>query len=325
LNTREDYIFCEADMRAGRIANFDDCDRSQGAVSDRAGSEDLDPEETETWSVGLVFTPGFIAPQYGTFTFTVDYWEMEQEDVVGIFGDENHIALDYLRRVEGGSNPDVIRAEPSAEDIAAFAGTGLDPVGEIISVGDNYKNLLPRTIEGLDFVLYYALDDTSWGDFDFTVNVAHLLTFDQAPSQEAQDLLDAQGAGTISDVFPIVGVNSLLRMDGLPEWRATANLMWRNGSWGAGVFTNYMSSVYDTSATLADGTLFKVDDWTTANVYVQYEFLDDQSILGGTRVRAGARNVTDEDPPLADSDFGYIGDLHSNRGRYVYLSVRKSF
>lgn len=322
INTRQDYIFCEADLRAGRISNFDECDRSSSVVSLRAGSEDLDPEETESWSVGLVLTPGLPA-EYGTLGFTVDYWELEQEDVVGIFGDENHLALDYLRRVNGSSNPEVVRAAPTAEDIAAFAGTGLDPVGEIISVDDSYQNLLPRTIEGLDAVMYYSIADTAWGDFDFNVNVAHLLTFDQAPSPEARALLAAQNTGSISDVFPIVGVNSLLRMDGLPEWRATASLTWRQGSWGAGLFTNHVGSVYDTSATLPDGTLFKVDDWTTTSIYGQYEFQQRDGLLSGTRVRLGVRNVTDEDPPLADSDYGYIGDLHSNRGRYVYASVRK--
>lgn len=325
VNTRDDYIFCEADVRAGRIDTFDDCDRGQSVVSERSGSRDLEPEETESWTVGAVFTPDFIPPEYGTLTLTVDYWELDQEEVVGIFGDENQIALDYLRRVEGGTNPEVIRAAPTAEDIAAFAGTGLDPVGEIISVDDSYQNLLPRTIEGLDVVIYYALEDTAWGDFDFTLNVAHLLTFDQAPSPEARDLLAAQASGAISDVFPIVGVNSLLRMDGLPEWRGTANLTWRKGPWGAGVFTSYVSSVYDTSATLEDGSLFEVDDWTTTNLYGQYEFRGQDGWLAGTRLRLGVRNVTDEDPPLADTDYGYIGDLHSNRGRYVYASLRKSF
>lgn len=321
VNTREDYIFCEADLRAGRIAGFNDCDRSRSVVSERDGSEDLEPEDTESWTVGLVFTPDFIAPEFGSFAFTVDYWSLDQDEVVGIFGDDNHIALDYLRRVQGHRNPDVIRAEPTAEDIAAFEGTGLVPAGEIIRVDDSYDNLLPRTVEGLDFVMTWALDDSARGHFDLTVNVAQLLTFDQAPSPEARELLAAQADGTISDVVPVVGINSLLRMNGLPEWRGAANLSWRRGAWGAGVFSNYVGSVLDTSATLADGTLFEVDDWFTTHVYAQYEFRD----IAGTRVRLGVRNVTDEDPPLADTDYGYIGALHSNRGRYFYASLRAVF
>lgn len=325
LNTRDDYIFCEADLRAGRISNFDECTRSQGVVSDRSGSRDLKPEETESYSIGAVLQPGFLPSEYGTFTFTVDFWQIEQESVVGIFGDANQIALDYLRRVQGGSNPDVIRADPTAEDIAAFAGTGIDPVGEILSVDDGYMNLLPRTIEGVDFVTYYSLEGTGWGDFDVTLNFAKLTKFEQAPSPEAQALLDAQADDTISDVIPVIGVNSLIRMDALPEWRATGTLNWRMGQWGAGLFASYVGSVFDTSATLADGALYKVDEWLTGNLYGQYAFDGTDGWLSNARIRVGVRNLTDEAPPLADSDFGYIGDLHSSQGRFFYASFRMNF
>lgn len=325
LNTRNDYIFCEADLRAGRIANFDECSRSQGVVSNRSGSRDLEPEETESFSVGAVFQPDFLPYQLGTFTVTLDFWRIEQEGVVGIFGDANQIALDYLRRVQGGANTDVIRADPTAEDVAAFAGTGLDPVGEIVAVDDGYMNLLPRKIEGVDLVTYYSLENTRWGDFDLTLNFAKLTKFDQAPSPEAQALIDAQSAGTISDVFAVIGVNSLIRMDALPEWRSTGTLNWRMGQWGAGLFCSYVGSVYDTSATLPDGALYKVDDWLTGNVYGQYTFDADDGWLSNARLRVGARNFTDEAPPLADSDYGYIGDLHSSQGRFLYASFRMNF
>ena len=44
-----------------------------------------------------------------------------------------------------------------------------------------------------------------------------------------------------------------------------------------------------------------------------------------TRVRIGARNLFDEQPPLADSDLGFLGELHSPRGRVIYASIRKRF
>ena len=69
----------------------------------------------------------------------------------------DHVRYRSARRPEEGqANPNVIRAAPTAEDIAAFAGTGLDPAGEIVTVDDGYMNLLPRTIEGVDFVTYYS-------------------------------------------------------------------------------------------------------------------------------------------------------------------------
>ena len=68
-------------------------------------------------------------------TLTADYWRVKQTGLVGTFGDDNAIALDLLRRLDGGTNPNVIRAAPTAEDIALFTGTGLAPAGEIIGGG----------------------------------------------------------------------------------------------------------------------------------------------------------------------------------------------
>ena len=45
--------------------------------------------------------------------------------------------------------------------------------------------------------------------------------------------------------------------------------------------------------------------------------------MSGTPIRIGARNLTDEAPPLAVD--GYLGTVHQPYGRYWYASVRKSF
>ena len=66
-----------------------------------------------------------------------------------------------------------------------------------------------------------------------------------------------------------------------------------------------------------------VDEWLTHNLYVQYEF--EQGPLEGTRLRIGAKNITDEEPPMANQRYGYDGRLHSNRGRWWYATIRRSF
>jgi hypothetical protein len=32
-----------------------------------------------------------------------------------------------------------------------------------------------------------------------------------------------------------------------------------------------------------------------------------------------------EVPPLADTSFGYLGDLHTPQGRFAYVNIRQSF
>ena len=328
-NTRTDWIRCEADLRKppgtpGRITNFDQCAEAVGVVSNRSGSKSLTPEESENLTAGVVFQSTFLPARFGELVLTVDYWKVEQTDIVGIFGDANHVILDYLLRVQGSSNPAVIRGAVTPEDEEDFAGSGLAPVGPIIQVIDNYMNLTPREVEGLDFGLFYELDDTPYGDFDFKLNAAKLLTFFQEPGAVQAQLLAAKAAGVINQGVTILGAQDLIRQNGRPEWRWSSSLTWRKGPLGAGLFSTYVGDVLDTSATLADGTIWQVDEWLTHNAYVQLR-LEDLGLVDDARIRLGVRNLTNEDPPLADSELGYQGELHSPRGRFWYASLRVGF
>jgi hypothetical protein len=93
-------------------------------TAQRAGNPDLQPERDTTLSMGVVLEPPL--PQgLGHLTLTGDYWQVKQKGLVGVFGEGNALIQDYLLRQSGSSNPNVVRAAPTADDIAAFAGTGL--------------------------------------------------------------------------------------------------------------------------------------------------------------------------------------------------------
>jgi outer membrane receptor protein involved in Fe transport len=320
-NTRTDWVRCEADLRANRITNFDDCTQSQGIVSNRSGSKELRPETAENLSLGGTFQLNMGAA--GRLTLTTDYWEIRQKNVIGLFGDSNALILDYLLRLQGSSNPNVERVDPTQADIDDFAGTGIAPVGDVIQVVDNYTNLSPRKVRGIDFGLYYQVRDTGIGEFNLRLNAARLLEFYQTPGPVQQSLIDAQGAGDIDPTIIIAGAEDLIEQNGRPKWRGSASLSWRYKGWGAGWFASYVGPVSDTSASLADGTRFRVKDFTSHSVYVQYEA--EKGLLEDTRFRVGVRNLFNKLAPLSDQTYGYIGDLYSNRGRQFYASISKRF
>jgi outer membrane receptor protein involved in Fe transport len=327
INNRTDLIFCEADLRAGRItqAQFTTTcpTRPQtGVTSNRQGSQSLQPEESTNLSYGFVLESTFMPEEWGKVSFTADWWRIEQENVVGIFGDDNHILLDYVLRLNGGSNSAVVRAAPDADDIAAFAGTGIAPVGDILFVNDNYLNLDKRTVQGLDLGLYYDLDDTPVGNFSFRVNAALLDKFFQGVSPNGEIINAAVAAGDISTLLGANGQGDLIRDFGRPEWRYSASLSWDYDAWGAAWFTSYVGDVYDDFNTL-NGQPWIIDEYQTHNLYVHYEF--DHDTDAPMRVRVGARNLFDETPPLADTNFGFLGELHNPQGRFVYVNVRKTF
>jgi outer membrane receptor protein involved in Fe transport len=334
-NTRSDWVRCEAGVQGGSLANFSGCAGAEGisVQSNRSGSDELQPEESENFTAGFVLESTFLPSRYGTITLTGDYWRVEQEGIVGLLGDANAITLDYLLRMQGDAagNPNVLRNPVTPDDVTLFTGAldnngnPLAPVGTITQVIDNYRNFLPRETDGFDIGLYYDLDETPLGDFRLRLNYARLLKAFQDPSSEQLMLLDAQAAGEI-DSFPTVpGAESLIEQDGSPKVRASSTLTWRLNNWGAGLYSASVGGVDDTSARLADGTAWRLKPWITHNADVQYTFEGGEGALDEVRVRLGARNITNEQPPLADSEGGYFGDLHSPRGRMVYLSVRTSF
>ena len=319
-NGRRDWYRCEADRRAGRIATLSAC--SAPNISERrSGNQDLKPEESETWGLGVVYEPRFVPEDFGRFTFTVDYWRVKQDGIVGLFGGGNAVTADYYARLNGGAYDAVVRAAPTADDVAAFAGTGLAPVGQILYITDQYQNLLPQEARGLDIGVMWNLRGTQYGDFSVNFNAAHLIKFYRSPSPGVAELMAAQAAGGIDPTIFIGGGGDMVRQNGRPEWKWSASATWNYDQWTVGAFTQYIGDVEDTGLLDSAGTPWIVDSQLTANLYGQYEFTE--GLAANTRLRVGVRNITDEKPPL-ESD-GYLGDLYQPYSRYWYVSVRKSF
>ncbi|KRB52239.1 MAG: TonB-dependent receptor [Pseudomonadota bacterium] len=319
-NNRRDWYRCEADRRAGRIASLQAC-AQPSTLERRSGNAELKPEESETWGMGVVYEPRFIPDDFGRFTFTVDYWRVKQEGIVGLYGGANAITTDYLARLNGSSFGNVVRAAPTADDIAAFQGTGLAPVGQILYITDQYQNLLPQEARGLDIGVIWNLRGTQYGDFSVNFNAAHLMKFYRSPSPAVAELIAAQAAGKIDPSIFIGGGGDLIRQGGRPEWKWSASATWSYDQWTVGAFTQYIGDVEDTQLLDAQGDAWVVDSQMTANLYGQYEFTE--GLAANTRLRVGVRNLTDEKPPLASD--GYLGELYQPYSRYWYVSVRKSF
>lgn len=317
-----DFVLCEADLRAGRITSFAQCSRGISIVRLSSGNRDLKPEESESFSYGVVFQPRFIPESIGEITFTVDRWSIQQEGVVGILDRQNSVTHDYLLRTRGSSSPYIFRAAPTADDIAAVAGTGLAPAGVILYQQAQYSNLLPIEIEGIDFNFDFRRRDTGFGSISLNFNAAKLLKYYRAPDTVLAEIIAAQEAGEINAAVPITGGGDVIRQDGRPRWRFSATATWRSGPFTVGAFTNYIGSVEETGTVDADANVWIVDSQLTHNLYVQYEF-DDGGSMDGTSLTLGVRNLTDEDPPLASG--GYLASLYQPQGRYWYASIRKSF
>lgn len=323
-NTNTDYVRCEADLRAGRITNFSQCSESFVATSERYGNSDLKPETSTSKSFGVVFQPQFIPDEFGTVVFTADYWEIDQKGIVGVLGSQDALILDYLLRQSGSSNPNVVRAAPTADDDAEFAGTGLAPAGQVAYVKDQYVNLLPLEAKGLDLSANWALSGTRFGDFDLNLSLSNMRQLYLQPSPVVQELLAARAGGAINAGTTITGGGSLLQDEGAPKYKGAAVLTWHYAHWTVGAFAQYIGTVNDTGLIDSKTRLPYVVPWQlTGNLYGQFQF--NNHILGETRLRLGVRNFTNETPPVYDSSYGYLSSLYEPYGRYWYASIGDTF
>ena len=203
LSTQTDFIRCEADLRAKRITSFTACSRSIATSLRVSGNPDLKPEESTNQSIGLVFEPSFVPDTFGKWTFTVDSWKIEQRDIVGLLGAQTSVVQDYFDRANGSSFAKIIRAPVTADDTTLFAGTGIAPAGAILQIKDQFINLLPQTVEGIDFGLDWRLRGTALGDFSLSLNAAKLRTFSREPGPVVDALYAARAAGKINAATPL--------------------------------------------------------------------------------------------------------------------------
>ncbi|HWU72435.1 MAG TPA: TonB-dependent receptor, partial [Sphingomonas sp.] len=320
LGSDTDYYRCEADLRAGRISSFSACGRGVSYSIFISGNPDLKPENSTNWTVGTVLEPKFIPSRFGKLTFTADFWSIQQSGIVGQFGPRNALVLDYLLRLQGSSNPNVVRADPTADDTPVFDGTGLASAGAVTRINDQFVNLLPQTVQGYDLSLLYTVR-TGIGRFNLNVNVARLTKYSRQTPPSVQALFDARAAGQINTATPLTDASNLVQDRGKPKWRWSGSLTWTLGRFQLGGFANYVGTVYDTSFLDADGNPFVVDGTTTFNLYAQYRIKEGP--LGGTRFRVGARNIFDKQPPITAD--GYLGSLYVPYGRYWYMQIGTKF
>jgi outer membrane receptor protein involved in Fe transport len=294
-----------------------------------AGSDELVAEESTNTSLGVVWD----ATDW--LTITVDWWAIEKEDTIGLFGEANHTALDLLNLLEAGTgncagavgNPAVVRDpnyEFSQEELDLFTAAGICPVGEAQRVDDRYENLDTRKISGHDIGIYINHETGAAGQFNFSYVGTRLDEYEQLAGGNSQVLLDAVEDGTLPPSVDVRGFDDLVRQNGNPRWKHTARVNWRMGDWGASISGAKVTDVVETRAGLgSDGSQWVIKPMSTYNASVDYRF----NTFGDTdaRIRLGVLNFTDARASLSTQFFGYLADVNRDLPRSWYLDLRLDF
>ncbi len=262
----------------------------------QGGNPNLDPEEAETFTVGIVFTPSFMSG----FTASVDYYSIDITDRIDIVDPTITLDLCY------GQN-----------DQAACGRINRSPGGSLWVSNDGFveglnTNIGGQATSGVDLSAAYAFELASAGSLEFSVIGTYLLENETDP------------IGVAAEVFDCAGQYGLACNTPQPEWRHRARVQWST-NFGA-TFTGTWR--YYGSVDLFRNTADRVDASFDAENY--FDLAGSYQILDNTMLRFGVNNVLDNDPPLSAS-VGTTGNgntypqTYDSFGRYVFIGATLDF
>ena len=247
------------------------------------GNRNLDVEEADTITAGIVLTPRFA----DSLQLTVDYYDIELSDGITRFGAQRTLDLCVdLPSIDNNFCSEVDRG----------------PDLNIAEVRDTFINASGFDLRGVDFGASYEVPFDSWGwPGQFRVGVIASKLSDLKFTQiEADD-----GAQTFENAGE----------SGDPEWRGTIDLTYHYGGLTANWQSRYISSVLNNNE---DNPEFRSPSSIPSvwyhDLYSSYQINDELQISGGLR------NVFDDEPPL--HPFTASGNnLYPITGRFFYLQM----
>lgn len=300
--------------------------RGTSLVFRRTGNdENLDPEEAEMFSLGFTYQPIWL----DGLTLNVSYYDVDYKNRLEVVPSPNSALSSPENRqfyapyliaapqpstcvpgdistynpiyIPALSNPNRLASGDVSRDcqVVAFQEAGRQNTGRVQQ-------------SGLDFQVAYQFD-TDAGRWGTTVTWAKILKLDRAilPGAPSTDVLDVIGF-QVSD-------------------RANLELTWSLDRWRVSAAANYIGSYLNNNPITVDGVRRpeeEVPSWTTFDASISYSIGQNEtpSMLAGTRISLGARNLTDKDPPIVlNGTLAVDMGVHDPYGRNVQLELSKSF
>ncbi|MEY2487437.1 MAG: iron complex outerrane recepter protein [Verrucomicrobiota bacterium] len=303
----------------------------------------LQPEDSRSFSGGIVYTPKFVQG----LTVTIDIFDIESKGRVTIPPIQNLIDRSVI---PGQSLP--------LEKI------NRDANGEITSIELAYENSGSQKARGADFGLQYQLP-TRFGTFTSLTQATYLDSFQFA-------FLPGQAELEQRSSVPLVAAGS---DEGYLKWKGNSRLDWAWHGFDLGATAHYLDGFHEIFFTSGQVHRPLPDDkhehWVKQtwffDVQLSYNFtfsapIENQPVAGYSKgaketppardgkslesaaaqtanfalpcwkklldnstVTLGCNNVFGHDPPDANATANYADFLYDSTGRFVYVSLRKKF
>ncbi|MBB5745553.1 TonB-dependent receptor domain-containing protein [Brevundimonas variabilis] len=272
------------------------------------GNPNVEPEESDTFTFGVVFTPSFLP----RFNMSVDYFDIQVDGLISTVGAAN--TLDLCYNDNDAAACDRINRNPN---------NGSLWIGDTAFVENLNINIGGLKTSGVDINANYNIDleDLGLGSFG-SVGLAYVATI-------LDSLESDTGTQTASSVYDCTGYYGSAQC-GIPnpEYRHRARATWStpwdvdvSGTW------RYYSEV-EFGSSLTGGVAGRLDSKLDAQYYL--DLAASWQVTDTLSARVGINNILDRDPPLSTSaGTGGNGNtypqLYDALGRYAFFSVTANF
>ena len=261
----------------------------------QGGNPGLQPEESDTYTVGVIFQPEFVPG----LVMSVDWFNIRVEDTISTFGAENTLTACYANN-----------------DAAACSRIRRNPLGQLWlgagNVIDTNINIGAVETSGIDInATYSGLEIGSFGELGFNLTGTYL-----------QDLITEPGPGITP--YDCVGFFAGSCGTPNPQWRHQFRTSWET-PWNLNLALTwrYFDKVEQFRAPAG-----RIDSVLGSQSYFDlvgtYDFNDKASVV------LGVNNILDTDPDINGS-VGTTGNgntfpqTYDALGRYLFARVRVKF
>lgn len=255
------------DIISGQINTFDGSDPANPPG----------PEEADTTTIGLVWTPEFSGVD--NFTFSVDYYDIYIENIIGEFAAQEILDQCYI----GGD----------ANECAKINRVGGDLTGSAAGVELFTTNLKYLQAEGVEVAFNFGFELGDAGSLSFSGNINKYLT-QESQSSDTVPVLDCKGYYGTS-------------CDPLSDLRWTQRTTWTMDDWQVSLLWRHIGSVSvePGERALRDPRFTEIESYDYFDLFGSYQFNDYVTFT------LGIDNMFDKDPPVVGND---VGDTSSNSG-----------
>lgn len=259
------------------------------------GTLDLEPEEADTVSFGVIWTPGFV----DGLTVTVDYYDIEIEGAIQ-GPDEEQILLGCIER-----NEQCDRINRGLGDTL-----WLGQASATNSVLAPYANIGFLAVEGIDVEINYTFDIGDMGTINIANITGNVRSYQQQDFPEAE-VIDCEGSYGGSCGLPIIDFQNRMQATWATPWNVTANLIWRHIGAVDQVFVTGEANDIPSQDYFDVAATWDVTEWG--------------------QVRFGINNLLDEEAPLVgngttsrENGNTYPG-VYDALGQYVFAGFTVQF